>query len=767
MKFSIIIPTYNSEKTIARSIISVLNQTYNNLEIIIVDDCSIDNTLNIVKNIKDYRIKIYKTNINSGPGIARNIGIEKSEGDWILFLDSDDELENFAISELHNFIKENNLKNNDIIAYNWKFINKNIQKFEGRYDFNSLKKEKIELIKDFISLGMDGSVIYTLFPTYLLKYNNIKFENGYHEDIYFIFQAYVKAQKIHILDKKIYKKFNRSNSIINTISKKHIDDYFKSFIKIYEFLKKEKIFSQNIKKHYIIGIINIIAVEILNIYRNCVKETEQIKLYKYLYEKILQVESLLSINLKKKIQTIHKNTKYFMIVNYFLNNIDKQITKINKFLKDISKKSWSCYDLHNSLFLSYNEIRTCCKRFFDNGKMKGDIVLLNANKENITPENILKAKQNLYYKINRDEAEECKNCPFLEFKEWGYIDKLNVEHLSLEYHSICNMKCIYCSEIYYGGEKPKYNVKQLIQGLYENNSLKKIKSIVWGGGEPTLDKNFLEILNFIIKKFPKIKPIIITNATKYVPEICNFLKENKIRITTSIDAGIEKTFFYIRNSKSFYKIFNNLQKYSKCDNDGNITIKYIILDENKDLNNIKNFVNLINKYNLIKNNFQISFNFKKEIVDIDSIVAIIILYTLLKQHGANIVFLDDLLRQRLKIDDNKYNELIKKLKNYGYDEFLFNPNLYKKVIIWGAGVQTKQLLTNSYLIKKTEIAYIVDDTSSKIGKNFFGYPVYSSNKLVDDNYPIIISASQNTPLIIKKFNKLGINKNRLIEKVII
>ena len=89
-KITVIIPTYNRANIISKSIESVLNQTYNNIELIIVDDGSTDNTEEVIASIKDDRIKYYKLKKNSGTAIARNYGIEKSTCKYIAFQDSDD-----------------------------------------------------------------------------------------------------------------------------------------------------------------------------------------------------------------------------------------------------------------------------------------------------------------------------------------------------------------------------------------------------------------------------------------------------------------------------------------------------------------------------------------------------------------------------------------------------------------------------------------------------------------------------------------------------
>lgn len=89
---SIITPSYNSAKFIAETIQSVQNQTYQNWEMIIVDDGSSDETQNVVLSIiqKDNRIQFHKLSQNSGPAVARNTGIEKASGDYMTFIDADD-----------------------------------------------------------------------------------------------------------------------------------------------------------------------------------------------------------------------------------------------------------------------------------------------------------------------------------------------------------------------------------------------------------------------------------------------------------------------------------------------------------------------------------------------------------------------------------------------------------------------------------------------------------------------------------------------------
>lgn len=88
---SVILPTYNRAHTLSRAVNSVLNQTYKNFELIIIDDCSTDNTEEVVKNIHDERIVYIRQSSNKGAAAARNTGIKIAKGDYVAFQDSDDE----------------------------------------------------------------------------------------------------------------------------------------------------------------------------------------------------------------------------------------------------------------------------------------------------------------------------------------------------------------------------------------------------------------------------------------------------------------------------------------------------------------------------------------------------------------------------------------------------------------------------------------------------------------------------------------------------
>ena len=104
---SVIMPSYNTAKYIKSSIESVLNQTYTNFELIIVDDCSTDNSEEIILSIKDERIRFLKNQMNSGAALSRNYALREAKGKWIAFLDSDDLWYPEKLEKQIAFMKEN------------------------------------------------------------------------------------------------------------------------------------------------------------------------------------------------------------------------------------------------------------------------------------------------------------------------------------------------------------------------------------------------------------------------------------------------------------------------------------------------------------------------------------------------------------------------------------------------------------------------------------------------------------------------------------
>ena len=111
-KISIVVPVYNSERYLGTCIQSLLSQTHDDLEVILVDDCSKDYSYDIMRTMQKEnprKIKIIRNEQNKGAGASRNLGLEQTEGKYICFLDSDDYLDLEALKKMHDLLEENGL----------------------------------------------------------------------------------------------------------------------------------------------------------------------------------------------------------------------------------------------------------------------------------------------------------------------------------------------------------------------------------------------------------------------------------------------------------------------------------------------------------------------------------------------------------------------------------------------------------------------------------------------------------------------------------
>jgi glycosyltransferase involved in cell wall biosynthesis len=106
--FSVIIPVYNRQASVGRAIESVLKQSFGSFELILVDDCSTDQSVEVIKSFKDERIKLLQLPQNKGAAAARNAGIVASKGTFISFLDSDDEYEPAMLEEAYELFEQSN-----------------------------------------------------------------------------------------------------------------------------------------------------------------------------------------------------------------------------------------------------------------------------------------------------------------------------------------------------------------------------------------------------------------------------------------------------------------------------------------------------------------------------------------------------------------------------------------------------------------------------------------------------------------------------------
>lgn len=199
MKVSILSPCYNVEKYISQCLDSIIQQTYKNLQIILVDDGSTDNTLAILNQYAslDSRIEVHHQE-NKGVATARNELLSKVKGDYVLFVDSDDWIELDMVEFLIAKVTEENAE----MAVCGNVVNNGIPK--KNYKEETWGKEKV--IEEFLRhTNFNGSLWNKLFNVKLLK-NNPTFnpEISYGEDALFTWQIIQDVEKIIVTDKQLY-----------------------------------------------------------------------------------------------------------------------------------------------------------------------------------------------------------------------------------------------------------------------------------------------------------------------------------------------------------------------------------------------------------------------------------------------------------------------------------------------------------------------------------------------------------------------------------
>lgn len=206
--FSIIIPVYNVEKYLEQCLQSVISQTYTNFEVILINDGSTDKSKKICDKytLDDTRFKLIDIK-NKGVSNARNLGIEKSRGEYILFLDSDDYIELDALEKIYNVVNSNDY---DIVLYRLvrEINNKKIIDIDMDRYMNKAYSTKEE-IKDLMPYLIKKEIINSPIKVYrnkLIKFNNIKFDTKLDlgEDLLFNMECILSSNNIYIMNDILY-----------------------------------------------------------------------------------------------------------------------------------------------------------------------------------------------------------------------------------------------------------------------------------------------------------------------------------------------------------------------------------------------------------------------------------------------------------------------------------------------------------------------------------------------------------------------------------
>lgn len=211
MKLSVVIPVFNSEKTLERCLKSILNQTYSDWEVIAIDDGSTDESYSILTNynLKDQRFKILKQS-NHGPGFTRNKGIEMSTGDYIIFVDSDDYIDNVYFERVVNEATSND---SDVIFIDviLEDINGSIIRKEIMSKYKNSTKDRI--IRHQMTGKLPWGGCRKIVKSKIIKENNIKYSDDIvGEEALFSFKVINNAKKISFIEEAYYHYVHYPNS---------------------------------------------------------------------------------------------------------------------------------------------------------------------------------------------------------------------------------------------------------------------------------------------------------------------------------------------------------------------------------------------------------------------------------------------------------------------------------------------------------------------------------------------------------------------------
>lgn len=318
IKLSIIVPVYNVEKYLKYCVHSIINQTYKNLEIILVDDGSADKSGEFCDFFreKDSRVKVIHKK-NGGLSSARNTGIENSTGDYLIFIDSDDYWDdNTALEQVCRNL--NHSKANVLMFGLKKYYESNnvVEKSKYIFDRNMIdinfKKNTLNyLVKNNLLIS---SACNKVIKKDLFKENALRFKEGIlSEDIDWNARLIINAESFDVLNNSFYIYRQRDHSITHSKTLRHIEDLLEHIEFCAGILNKD-----NNKVDFIDEYMSYIAYQYMTILVSIQQVSEKIP--KVIMKKIKGFRYLLKFNLNYKVHIFYIINKYlgFRIMNIFI-----------------------------------------------------------------------------------------------------------------------------------------------------------------------------------------------------------------------------------------------------------------------------------------------------------------------------------------------------------------------------------------------------------------------------------------------------------------
>ena len=319
---SIIVPVYNVEKYIERCIDSILEQSYEEIEVLLIDDGSTDNSGKICDEAsqKDKRITVVHKK-NGGLSDARNVGLELCKGDWILFVDSDDCINKYVVQIcIESATKKDGA---DIIWFNYTNVEDN-----QNVDFRE-KKVAMEMQTETGALAVKrcfmnvGSIVVWNKMYKRSLFQKLRFPKGkIHEDEFLTYKLLYNAKKVGYIDVSLYYYTIRNNSIMRTeFNKKRLVllEVFEERIVFFKNRNEQELYEISVMQYYHI---------LRTLYALSGQKKEYIKEQKVIVDKIINYSSEFLKN--KYLSKIHKVILRMTSINYKILNIYSLKIALNK-----------------------------------------------------------------------------------------------------------------------------------------------------------------------------------------------------------------------------------------------------------------------------------------------------------------------------------------------------------------------------------------------------------------------------------------------------
>ena len=324
MKASVIIPAYNVEDYIERCIRSVINQSEEDIEIIVVNDGSKDCTLKKIRNLQklDTRIKVIDKK-NEGVMKARYDGLKLATGDYILFLDGDDWIDKSAIESLWLSAEKNS---SDILMYNiyWAYDIKNY------YPVKTYEKEYVNKNSNYIEILLLGKISVNIWDKFIkrdfLNKVNLNLDLVYGEDLVNVLNMLIKEPKISFLDKHLYYYYQRNTSITKVIDEK-VFQLEKSFDMVKNILIDNKLYDKYIEQYNYLCYLNIFIEKV--VFNTQVNNIHERLYYNFKKRKISTNNKYIKEYINNQKLAVRMKIKIFNLNYYFVKiyNINRKILR--------------------------------------------------------------------------------------------------------------------------------------------------------------------------------------------------------------------------------------------------------------------------------------------------------------------------------------------------------------------------------------------------------------------------------------------------------